>query len=203
MAYVSSRTVRRLFDGGNAYPSLANSIIEALGLEWGSVISLEEEKIEEAISEIAERESNSHKADELIKDLKISLEKYRKSTKNDYQAMDWLKGNRQALAQDAAEVALKECDNQNLYDGDIEYVRILEELSNDVREYLRFCYISLQEGTMAVLEEARQQSLIPLNFDSEFYKQALLFIKEQRVNQLPKEVGQNLMTCLDYLILVA
>lgn len=203
MAEVSNKTVRRFFDGEKIDKSSANFIIKALDLEWDSIISLEEEKVEEAINEIAERESNSNRANELIKDLKISLEEYRKNTENDYQAMDWLKGNRQALAQQAAEVALKECDNQNLYDGDIEYARILEELSKDVKEYLRFCYICLKEGTIKVLEKARQQSSMPSNFDNELYEKALLFIKEQKVlHELPQEVGQRLVDCLEYLIAI-
>lgn len=202
-AEVSDKTVRRFFDGKKIDKSCAKSIIKALDLNWDSVISKEEEKVEEAINEIAERESNSSRASELINDLKITLEEYRKNTKNDSHAMDWLKGNRQALAQQAAEVALKECDNQNLYDGDIEYARILEELSKDVKEYLRFCYICLKEGTIKVLEKARQKSLMPSNFDSEVYKKALLFIKEQKVlRELPQEVSKNLVDCLEFLIAI-
>lgn len=203
MADVSDKTVKRFFDGQKIDRSYANDITKALNLKYDSVISLEEEKIGEAVNEITERGSNSNRANELIKDLKISLEEYRKNTENDYQAMDWLKGNRQALAQQAAEVALKECDNQNLYDGDIEYARILEELSKDVKEYLRFCYICLKEGTIKVLEKARQQSLMPSNFDNELYEKALLFIKEQKVlHELPQEVGQRLVDCLEYLIAI-
>ncbi|MBD2527447.1 hypothetical protein [Nostoc sp. FACHB-133] len=146
----SDRTVRRFFDGEGIDQSNAHSIIKALGLEYDSVIPLEEEKVGETIKEIEERESNSNSASELIKDLETILEEYRQNTENDDQAMHWLKGNRQALAQQAAEVALRECDNQNLYDGDIEYARILEELSKDVKEYLLICYICLKEGTIGV-----------------------------------------------------
>lgn len=203
MAQLSDKTVRRLFNGEGVQEENVHSIIEVLNLEYEDVISKEEEKIEEAINEIAERESNSSRASELINDLKITLEEYRENTKNDSHAIEWLKGNRQALAQQAAEVALKECDNQNLYDGDIEYARILEELSKDVKEYLRFCYICLKEGTIKVLEKARQESLIPSNFDDELYEKALLFIKEQKViRELPEDVGKRLASCLDFLIAI-
>lgn len=203
MAKVSDKTVRRFFDGEKIDKSSANLIIKVFDLKYEDVVSLEEEKIGDAINEIAEHESNSNRASELIKGLKTIVEEYRKSTENDYQAMDWLKVNRQTLAQQAAEVALRGCDNQNLYDGDIEYVRILKELSKDVKEYLRFCYICLKKGTIRVLEKARQQSLMPSNFDDEFYQKALLFIKDQKVlRELPQEVSKNLVDCLEFLIAI-
>ena len=201
---VTERTVRRFFGGERVRPDSANEIIKALGLKYEDVISLEEEKMGRVMNEIAECESDSNRASELIIDLKKSLENYRTNRELDNKARNWLRDNRQVLAQQAAEFALKECDKQNLDDGDIEYARIIEELSKDVKEYLRFCYISLQQGSMRVLEEARQQSLMPSTLDSEFYKNALLFIKEQRVlNELPQAVSQNLRTCLDYFIFVA
>ncbi|MEM7725498.1 MAG: formylglycine-generating enzyme family protein [Cyanobacteria bacterium P01_A01_bin.45] len=50
MAELSDKTVRRFFNGRKIYNSGANSIIQALDLEWDSVISLEEEKIRETIN---------------------------------------------------------------------------------------------------------------------------------------------------------
>lgn len=201
IAQVSDKTVRRFFDGEKIDKGCAKSITKALNLNYESVISLEEDKVGEAINEIAECESDSNHASELIKGLEKTLNELREKSNINSQAMDWLKLNRQALAQQAAEVSLKECDNQNLYDGDIEYARILEELSKDLREYLRICYICLQEGTIRVLEEARQQSLIPLNFDSELYQEALIFIKERKVpKELPQEAGKGLTAWLEYLI---
>ncbi len=203
MANASDKTVRRFFNGESIDNGYAYDIIKALGLKREEVISLEEEKIGEAINEIAEHESNSNRASELIGDLEKVLEEHRKNTENDYQAMDWLKGNRQVLAQEAAEFALKECENQNLYDGDIEYARIFEELSKDVKEYLRICYLCLKNGTIRVLENARQQSLMPSNFDDEFYEKALSFIKDQKVTrELPQAVSKNLVHCLEFLIAI-
>jgi hypothetical protein len=198
LAQVSDKTVRRLFDGEKIDRSNAKLIITELGLEYDSVISREEDtedKVRETI-ETVEGQNDSDSANELVKDLKKILEEYKKNRETENQAMNWLELNRYDLAKQAASVALKECGNQILYDGDIEYVRILEELSNDVREYLRFCYISLKEGTIEVLEEARRQSLMPNNFDSELYKKALLFIKEQKVTY------ESLGACLQYLIAI-
>ncbi|RUS93022.1 hypothetical protein DSM106972_097700 [Dulcicalothrix desertica PCC 7102] len=203
MALVGERTVRRFFNGENVDKSYATSIIDALSLDYNSVISLEDEKVEEAKSKIAERGSDSSIASELIRDLETILQEHRKNTEIDNQAMDWLKGNRLDLAEEAASAALKECSNQNLFDGDREYAKIISELSKDIIEYLRICHICLQEGTIRVLEEARQQSLIPLNFDSELYQKALIFIKEQKVIQkFTQEAGKTLVACLDYLIAV-
>jgi Phycobilisome protein len=204
MASVADKTVRRFFKGENVDKSYATDIIKALGLDYYSVISLEEEKIEEAKIQIAERESYSPKASEVIRDLEAILQEHRKNTKIDNLAMEWLKGKRLALAEEAASVVLKEYSNQNLYDGEREYAKKFSELSKDIIEYLRICHICLQEGTVEVLQQAWQQSLIPSNSDPEVYQKALSFIKEKKVlEELPQEVGKSLASCLDYLIKLA
>lgn len=197
IAQVSDKTARRLFDGEKIDRSSAEPIIiKALGLEYDLVISPEkdtEDKVRETI-ETVERQSDSDSASELVRDLETILEEYGKKTEIDNQARDWLRLNQNDLAKQAASIALKEYGNQNLYDGDIEYTRILEELSNDIKEYLRFCRICLKEGTVKVLEIAKEQSLMPNNFDSELYEKALLFIKDQKVTH------ESLAACLKYLI---
>jgi transcriptional regulator with XRE-family HTH domain len=203
MTKLSNKTVSRFFSGKGIDEENVYPIIQVLDLKYEDVISLEEDKVGETMNKIEEHDSDSNSASELIINLKTTLEEYRKNIENNYQAMDWLKGNRQALAHQAAEVALKECDNQNLHDGDIEYARILEELSKDIKECLRICYICLEKGTIRVLEEARQKSLIPSKLDYELYEKALLFIKQQKVaHELPQEVGQSLAACLQYLITI-
>ncbi|MEM7727634.1 MAG: hypothetical protein AAF208_14915, partial [Cyanobacteria bacterium P01_A01_bin.45] len=180
-AQVNDKTVRRFFDGKNIDKSCAKSIIKALDLNWDSVIPLEEEKVEEAkeaINEIAEQhESNSNRAIELLKGLEKTLKEYREKPDIDSQAIDWLQLNEQALAEEAAEVVLREYYNQNDLDRNTECSKMFEQLSEDIKQYLYIYSLLLQEATRTVIDIAIQESSIPLNLDSELYVKALTVIK--------------------------
>jgi hypothetical protein len=72
---------------------------------------------------------------------------------------------------------------------------LIEELERKLKE--------LKQSTddWNLIDQAIQETVIPLNLEPKFYVKALIFIKDQRVLQeLPPEVAKELTLCLDYLI---
>jgi hypothetical protein len=214
-AQVSDNTVKRLFRGDAVDRSSAVAIIEALGLKKEEVLSSEEsllsseeslvvESIERIEARSAEPESHgthSERAGKLIEELERKLKGLKKSTDDSHQAMDWLKANRKALAQEAAKEALREHYNQPTDRGDADDSEKVEQFAKDIRKYLQLLYYSLEEGTWNLIDQAIQESVIPLNLESKFYAKALIFIKDQKVaKELPPEAAKELTLCLDYLI---
>jgi hypothetical protein len=207
-AKVSDKTVKRFFRGEAVDPGNADAIIEALGLKKEEVLSSEEswvvesiERIEARSAELERHGTHSNRASKLIEELERKLKELKKSTDDSHQAMDWLKANRKALAQEAAKAALREHDNQPTAGRDADYSEKVEQFTKDIRKYLQLLYYCLEEGTWNLLDQAIQETVIPLNLESKFYVKALIFIKEQRVVQeLPPEVAKELTLCLDYLI---
>ncbi|MBD2168172.1 hypothetical protein H6G04_27695 [Calothrix membranacea FACHB-236] len=205
-AQVSDKTVRRFFDGERVDEGYADAIIKALGLEEKNILSTEDlslidEQVGEAIEEIERHGTNSGRASELVEELEEKLKEYKKSSNASREAMDWLKGNRHILVKEATEESLKEFYSQNPKSGNAEDSENEEQLSKDLLKYLQLSYYCLEEGTLELIEEARRESLIPLNLNYELYVKALLFIKEQKVlKDLPQEAAQELGFYLDYLV---
>ena len=209
-AQVSVKTIKRFFKGEGLERWYARQIIEALGLEEEQVLSLEESLVEKSIERIESssvtlegHEKRSERASELIAELERNLKTLKDSTDDSHQAMDWLKANRKALAQDATNEALREHDNQATPSEDTNYPDKFEQLSRDIRKYLQLLYFWLEEGTWDFIDQALQERVIPLNLEPRFYVKALIFIKEQRVaKDLPPEAVKELTLCLDYLITI-
>lgn len=216
-AQVSNKTVQRFFRGEQPVDlGYANAIIEALGLKEEDVLSSEEEdvlsseeslvvesidRIEARSAELERHGTHSERAGKLIQELERKLKGLKKSTEDSHQAMDWLKANRKALAQEAAKAALKEHYNQPSASGDADDSEKVDQFAKDIRKYLQLLYYSLEEGTWKLIEQAIQESVIPLNLESKFYAKALIFIKDQRVaKELPPEAAKEITLCLDYLI---
>lgn len=208
-AKVSDKTVKRFFRGEQPVDlDSAIAIIEALGLKEEEVVSSEEsllvesiERIEARSAELERHGTHSDRAGELIEELERKLKELKNSTDDSHQAMDWLKANRKALAQEAAKTALREHYNQLSSERDMDYLENVEQFSKDIRKYLQLLYYCLEEGTWNLIDQAIQKSVIPLNLESKFYVKALIFIKDQRVaKNLPPEAAKELILCLDYLI---
>ncbi|BAZ23250.1 putative signal transduction protein with Nacht domain [Kalymmatonema gypsitolerans NIES-4073] len=207
-AKVSDKTVKRFFRGEAVDPGYADAIIEALDLKKEEVLSSEEslvvesiERIEARSAELERHGTHSDRAGELIEELERKLKELKKSTDDSHQAMDWLKANRKALAQEAALAGLREHYNQLSSERDMDYLENVEQFSKDIRKYLQLLYYCLEEGTWNLIDQAIHKTLIPLNLESKFYVKALIFIKEQRVaKDLPPEAAKELILCLDYLI---
>jgi flagellum-specific peptidoglycan hydrolase FlgJ len=207
-ANISLRTVRRFFNGTAVDEGYADAIIEALGLKKEEVLSSEEslvvesiERIEARSAELERHGTHSDRAGELIEELERKLKELKKSTDDSQQAMDWLEANRNALAQEAAKAALREHENQPTAGRDADYSEKVEQFTKDIIKYLQLLYYCLEVGTWNLLDQAIQETVIPLNLEPKFYVKALIFIKEQRVPQeLPPEVAKELTLCLDYLI---
>ncbi len=207
-AQVSDNTVKRFFRKEAVDRSSAVAIIEALGLKEEDVLSSEEslvvesiEKIEARSAELERHGTHSDRAGKLIKELERKLKGLKKSTDDTHQARDWLKANRKALAQEAAKAALREHYNQPIAGGDADDSEKVEQFAKDIRKYLQLLYYSLEEGTWNLIDQAIQESVIPLNLESKFYAKALIFIKDQRVaKELSPEAAKELTLCLDYLI---
>ncbi|HEY9872426.1 MAG TPA: hypothetical protein V6D12_03275 [Candidatus Obscuribacterales bacterium] len=207
-AQVSDKTVKRLFNGDAVDPSSAVAIIEALGLKKEEVLSSEESLVVESIERIEARSAelerpgtHSERAGKATEELQSKLKGLKKSTEDSYQAMYWLQANQKALAQEAAKAALKEHYNQPTASGDADDSEKVDQFAKDIGKYLQLLYYSLEQGTWKLIEQAIQESVIPLNLESKFYAKALIFIKDQRVaKELPPEAAKELTLCLDYLI---
>jgi hypothetical protein len=209
-ANVSVKTIKRFFNGEGIEPWYARQIIESLGLEEEQVLSLEESLVEKSIERIESssvilegHEKRSERASELIAELERKLKTKKDSTDDSHQAMDWLKANRKALAQDATKEALRKHDNQAKPSEGTKYPEKFEQLSRDIRKYLQLLYYWLDEGAWELIDQAIKEQLIPLNLEKRLYVEALIFIKEERVaKELPSKVAKELTLCLDYLITI-
>lgn len=206
-ANVSVKTVRRFFDGNAVDEGYADAIIDALSLKTEEVLSSEESLVAESIEKIEARSAepewnatHSERAGELIEELERQLKDLKKSTDASHQAMDWLKTYRKDLAQEAAKTALREHYNSPSSTGDMNYSENIEQFSEDIRQYLRLLFESLEEGTLKVIGQAIQESVIPVNLESNLYVKALIFIKEKVAKDIPSEAAKELNFCLDYLI---
>lgn len=202
-AQVSGKTVGRFFNGKDVDKSSAYAIIEFFKLSVEDVLSLEAVAVGESIKRIEdENTTNSERAIELIEGLESALSQLKNREKLDAQCMDWLKANRQSLAQEAAEHVLIQHSVQESSDRDINDSE-LEQFSEEIRKYLQLVHSCLEVGDWGVIDGAVGDSSIPVNRGSDFYKKALTFIRDQRMKlELPPDTSQSLSLCLDYLIAI-
>lgn len=201
-AKVNEKTVQRFFHGERVDLDSALEIIKALGLQEEDVLPLEDSKIAESIERIqAKSTANSERASELIQELETALSELKASKNASLPARDWLKANRAALSREAAKSALEKSYDKKLFDVDEYYSEEIGQFSKEVRKYLQLLYYCLEAGTWEFMDRAMQESLIPMNRDSQLYVEALKFIKNQKVSRdlLPEE-ARELTLCLDYLI---
>ncbi|NEO40522.1 MAG: hypothetical protein F6J90_30980 [Moorea sp. SIOASIH] len=201
-AKMTDRTVKRFFRGIAVDRNNAYAIIEALGLRPEDVLSPEESLVSESIEQIQAKDTgDSERAGELIKGLETALSEFKKSEEASLQAMEWLKANRKALAQEAAEAALRKHYDQKPNNIDTDYSGDIEVFSQEIRKYLKLIYSCLKVGSWELMDRAIQESLIPVNRDLQLYVDALDFIKNQKVSlSFAPEQGNELTLCLDYLI---
>jgi hypothetical protein len=159
------------------------------------------EKIEARSAELEGNATHSERGGELIEELKREFMDLKKSKDDSHQAMDWLKTNRKALAQEAANAALREHYNAPSSGAEMNYSENVEQFSKDIRKYLQLLYYCLEQGTWKLIELAQQELKLPLNLEKNLYVKALIFIKEQRVSKdLPPEATKELTLCLEELI---
>lgn len=200
---ISDKTVRRFFNGEDVDPNSAYPIINFLKLSAEDVLSLEDIATGESIKRIEdESTTNSERATELIEKLELALSQLKSREQLDTQCMDWLKANRQSLAQQAAEHVLIQHSVQESFDRDINDSE-LEQFSKEIRKYLHLLYLCLEEGDWDIIDGAIQKSLVPVNRGIEFYTEALTFIRDQRLSSdLSPDASQSIRLCLDYLIAI-
>ncbi|AOY80842.1 hypothetical protein BJP36_13905 [Moorena producens JHB] len=199
---MSDRTVKRFFSGKPVARDSAIAIITALGLRPEDVLSPEESLVSESIEQIQAKDTgDSERAGKLIKGLETALSEFKKSEEASLQAMEWLKANRKALSQEAAEAALRKHYDQNPNNVDTDYSGDIEVFSQEIREYLQLIYDCLDLGSLELIDIAIQEYLIPVNRDLQLYVDALDFIKTQKVSiRFSPEEAKELTLCLDDLI---
>ncbi|WP_293104550.1 hypothetical protein, partial [Moorena sp. SIO3I6] len=113
-AQISKKTVERFFKQKRVDWGYARAIIQALGLREEDVLSLEESLVLESIEQIQAKDTgDSERAGEFIKGLETALSELKKREEASLEAMEWLKANRKALSQEAAEAALRKHYDQN------------------------------------------------------------------------------------------
>ncbi|NEO92056.1 MAG: hypothetical protein F6K56_18155 [Moorea sp. SIO3G5] len=199
---MSDKTVKRFFNKERVDRDSALTIIKALGLKPEDVLSPEESLVSESIEQIQAKDTgDSERAGELIQKLETGLSKLKKRKEASLQAMEWLKGNRKALSQEAAEAALRKHYDQNPNNVDTDYSGDIEVFSQEIRKYLQLIYYCLDLGSWDLMDRAIQESKIPVNRDLQLYVDALDFIKNQKVSlSFAPEEANELTLCLDYLI---
>ncbi|EGJ35370.1 MULTISPECIES: phycobilisome protein [Moorena] len=199
---ISDRTVKRFFSGKPVDRGYAIAIIEALGLKPEDVLSPEELFVSESIEQIQAKDTgDSERAGELIKGLETALSEFKKSEEASLQAMEWLKANRKALSQEAAEAALRKHYDQNPNNVDTDYSEDIEVFSQEIRKYLQLIYYCLELGSWELMDRAIQESKIPVNRDLQLYVDALDFIKNQKVSlSFDPEEAKEITLYLDEII---
>ncbi|NEO46555.1 MAG: hypothetical protein F6K55_21480 [Moorea sp. SIO4A3] len=203
-AKMTDRTVKRFFSGKRVDRNNAYAIIEALNLKREDVLypDPEESLVSESIEQIQAKDTgDSERAGELIKGLETALSEFKKSEEASLEAMEWLKANRKALSQEAAEAALRKHYDQNPNNVDTDYSGDIEVFSQEIRKYLQLIYYCLELGSWELMDRAIQESKIPVNRDLQLYVDALDLIKNQKVSlSFAPEEAKQLTLCLDYLI---
>ncbi|NET64927.1 MAG: helix-turn-helix domain-containing protein [Moorea sp. SIO1G6] len=201
-AQISKKTVERFFKQKRVDWHSASAIIQALGLKPEDVLFSEESLLLESIEQIQAKDTgDSERAGELIKGLETALSELKKSEEASLEAMEWLKANRKALSQEAAEAALRKHYDQNPNNVDTDYSGDIEVFSQEIREYLKLIYYCLDVGDWELMDRAIKESKIPVNRDLQLYVDALDFIKTQKVSlSFAPEEAKELTLCLDYLI---
>jgi transcriptional regulator with XRE-family HTH domain len=200
--FINEKTIARFFQGKRIDKPLAFKIIKFFNLSIESVISHEDLLVDESIRKIeSESDEIPEHAQELIKKLQSALDNLKREEEINHQAMDWLKTNRKALAQEAAESTLNSTMGQECF-GARPNNSELEKFSEDIRKYLQLVYYSLDEGSWAVIDGAIQESLVPANLEVKLYTEALTFIKDQKVvKNLSVEISRPIIFFIDYLIM--
>ncbi|WP_424102629.1 hypothetical protein [Moorena producens] len=201
-AKMTDRTVKRFFSGKRVDRNNAIAIIQALGLRPEDVLSPEESLVLESIEQIqAEDTGDSERAGELIKGLETALSEFKKREEASLQAMEWLKANRKALSQEAAEAALRKHYDQNPNNVDTDDSGDIEVFSQEIRKYLQLIYYCLELGSWELMDRAIQELKIPVNRDLQLYVDALDFIKNHKVSlSFAPEEAKELTLFLDYII---
>lgn len=201
-AKVSDKTVQRFFGGDDVDWDSAIAIIKELKLKEQDILPLEESLVSESIERIgAESTANSERASALIEKLETALSELKASKNASLPAMDWLKANREALSREAAKSAFEEYYGKKHSELDKDYLEEIEQFSKEIRKYLRLLYYCLEAGSWELMDRAMQESLIPMNRNSQLYVKALKFIKNQKMSRcLSPDEARELTLCLDYLI---
>jgi Phycobilisome protein/Helix-turn-helix len=193
---ISDKTVGRFFRGEEIDKGNAYQIIKHLNLSPEEVLSSENVLVEDSIRKIkSESSTNSNRAQELIEQLEVALNELQQSERDSLPAIEWLKANRINLSRKAAEAVLE----QNSVGTNTDELE-LEQFSQEIGKYLQVVYYCLEQGTWEIIDCAIQESLIPVNREITFYSEALTFIKEYNLSELPSESAQVIALCLDYLI---
>jgi transcriptional regulator with XRE-family HTH domain len=198
---ISEKTVGRFFRGEGVDRPYAQAIIKFLGLSEQDVLSPDHLLVNDSIEKIASSDTaDSESAKQLIEGLEAALNKLDQDQETNFQAMEWLKANRQALAQEAAETVLRTHFAHLSTDASIDQSEI-EQFSRDIRKHLQVLYYCLEEGSWEVLEGAIQESLIPINREIVHYTEALSFIRDQKLSQyLSPKIAETVALLLNYLI---
>ena len=199
---IGDKTVARFFRGERLDRHYAIAIIKFFNLPIEDVISSEEILIDDSIRKIEiESDESPERAQELIEKLQSALDSLKREEEINHQAMDWLKTHRKVLAQEAVESTLNSTTGRE-YFGAHSNNSELEQFSEDIIKYLQLIYYSLDEGSWAVIDGAIQESLVPVNLEVELYKEALAFIKDQKVaKNLSAEIAQPIIFFIAYLIM--
>lgn len=203
-ANISTRTVRRFYNGKRVDRSSAIAIIKTLGLKEDEILDQQDSLVKSTIKEIQAKETeDSEPASELIKQLETELSKRQETEQDSFQAMAWLKANRRTLSREAAEAALRKHYEENSENINIDYLENIEEFSQEIRQYLKVIYSCLKVGSWDFIDKAMQENLMPIHRDIQLYVLALQFIKNKKIsiNFSPDE-ARELKLCLDYLIYV-
>lgn len=199
---ISDKTVARFLRGEKADLSNALAIVNLLKLNQDDVLSLADSLVGEAINKIENSDTaDSERAQKLIEELETSLNTLNQAKEIDFQAMGWLKANRQSLSKEAAEVVLKRLSSSST-DTAVDASE-LELFSQDIKKHLQALYLALEEGDWEVVDRAIKDRLIPINREVKHYTEALSFIRDQKISPyLLPEVAQCLILCFDYLIAI-
>lgn len=200
-AKVNGRTVSRFFNGKKVDWDSAHAIIAALNLQDKEILSREDALVAESIDAIrSDNEADSEHATQLIERLEVALREFKQDEEVSLQAMEWLKAHRKALAREAAYDVLNKHNTGGSEAENLDALDI-DQFAQDLRQYLQLIYLCLEIGTWDLIDEALKEPSIPVNRDIRLYTEALIFIKEQKVEQqLSLDVSQSITRYLDYLI---
>ncbi|NET80620.1 MAG: hypothetical protein F6J94_01050 [Moorea sp. SIO1F2] len=199
---ISIRTVQRFFNQERVDWDSAILIITALNLKPEDVLSSEESLLSESIEQIQPKDTgDSERAGELIQKVETGLSKFKKRKEASLEAMEWLKANRKALSQEAAEAALRKHYDQNPNNVDTDYSEDIEVFSQEIKKYLQLIYYFLKVRSWDLVDRAIQESKIPVNRDLQLYIDALDFIKNHKVSlSFAPEEAKEITLYLDYII---
>jgi Phycobilisome protein len=197
---ISEKTVARFFGGTSVEWFSASKIAKVLGLDVLNVVDREEYLVSESIDQIEREGADSKRAIGLIEELEKAFNELKQREEASLPIMEWLKANRKTLSQEAAEAVLRNRNDQENFGSNTDDSDI-ERFSKDIRKYLQLLYFCLEEGSWELIERVIQESVMPVNWDTELYAEALTFIKNQKINQnFSSESTQEIMLFLDYLI---